>query len=370
MGLIKYNISRSYESTFVEALNDTLSRVDGSLSPLRFVFFGNPLSEEQYAAERFLILEILRDKFGDSAPLVSYVAQPPLASTLVLECQMVDRDVRIDYRLLDDTRYAIIENEGGRMLFTGGVLPSNLGAPIMDQSQEVFRILGTILKNENLEVNDIFRQWNYIEQITQFRCGTQNYQEFNDARSEFYDSVSWNDGYPAATGIGTEFGGVMVELDAGRLDGGVSVALDNSLQVAAHAYSQEVLLGTQVLSTPKFERAKAIDTLTGEVKIYISGTAAIRGEQSLTDVGIVEQTVATLENIEWLVGGENMAKHGVKVNSEVRYDIFRVYLKFRKDYLAAREIIEKRYPGLPVLYVLTDVCRDELLIEIEGVAQY
>ena len=39
------------------------------------------------------------------------------------------------------------------------------------------------------------------------------------------------------------------------------VGVDNPLQVAAHAYSQNVLLGETVLqqkTTPKFERAKAV----------------------------------------------------------------------------------------------------------------
>lgn len=32
-----------------------------------------------------------------------------------------------------------------------------------------------------------------------------------------------------------------------------------------------------------------------------------------------------------------------------------------------RRILEAKYPKLPVIYTLTDVCRSELLIEIEGV---
>ena len=32
----------------------------------------------------------------------------------------------------------------------------------------------------------------------------------------------------------------------------------------------------------------------------------------------------------------------------------------------AREVITRQYPDLPAVYPLTDVCRSELLIEIEG----
>lgn len=369
MALIKYSIEKSYASTFKEALLELTSRIGSAGVPLRVVFMGNPLSQEQYAAERFLIIEALFEKYGQNSPLVTYVAQPPLSAVLVVEVQTLIVEADLRFERLDDHRYAVVECDLGKMLFTQGILPVNLSEPIITQSREVFDVLGKILEREDIGVNDISRQWNYIEQITQIRSSSQNYQAFNDARSEFYGSVEWVDGYPAATGIGTAFGGVMVEVDAGRLSQGRVVALDNSLQVAAHEYSKSVLLGSVQLSTPKFERAKAIDYGQGQVKVYISGTAAIRGEQSLLGVGIRDQTIATLENIEWLCSSENLEKHGIFTQKDLKFNLFRVYLKFRSDYLLARDIIERRYGAdVATLYVLTDVCRDELLIEIEGIA--
>ncbi|MEG1464696.1 MAG: hypothetical protein RSC11_07345 [Mucinivorans sp.] len=371
MSVIKYDITHSYASTFKEGLAELVANLDPRRVALRLVFFGNPLSEEQYTAERYLIIEALFDIYGEKSPLVSYVAQPPLAATLVMESQSVDQDIDVVYSQLMDHRYVRLTSELGTMIFTEGILPVNLGATISEQSHEVFCVVEAILLQENLSPNDISRQWNYIEQITCLNQGRQNYQEFNDARSEFYSTTSWKEGYPAATGIGTSFGGVMVEIDAAHLSWARIIAIDNSLQVAAHEYSKQVLLGSKMLSTPKFERAKAVDYGDGKVKIYISGTAAIRGEESLVGVGITEQTIATLENIEFLCSPENLATHSITVNSKVQYNSLRVYLKFRSDYMTTRDIIEKRYgTGLPVLYVLTDVCRDELLVEIEGTAEY
>ena len=58
--------------------------------------------------------------------------------------------------------------------------------------------------------------------------------------------------------------------------------MDNDWQRAAHVYSDEVLISHRAdteKGTPKFERGKSLSDGQQEV-IYISGTAAIRGEES------------------------------------------------------------------------------------------
>lgn len=372
MALLKYNILRSREASFDDALADLIHRMDGRAPIVRVVFFGTPLSDEHVAANRFKIAEALFYKFGDRSPVFSYVAQPPFGSTLVVETHTANNLKDLSFRFsTQEVRYAVIESARGKAIFTGGIIHNDFGATIAEQSRMVLGSLAAILGGEGLSVSDISRQWNYIPRITHIgRDGQQHYQAFNDARSDFYSSVEWNDGYPAATGIGTTFGGVMVEVDAAQLSHTRIVPLDNSLQVAAHHYSTQVLCGSKILSTPKFERAKAIDYGRDGVKIYISGTAAIRGEESLKGVGIEEQTRATVENIDWLVGHENMAKAGIEVHGEPQYKVLRVYLKYRSDYMPARTALERRFGSLPILYVLSDVCREELLIELEGVVEY
>jgi hypothetical protein len=46
----------------------------------------------------------------------------------------------------------------------------------------------------------------------------------------------------------------------------------------------------------------------------------------------------------------------------------RVYLKRPEDYGQARAICQKRLGKLPALYVVGDICRPELLVEIEAIA--
>jgi len=46
----------------------------------------------------------------------------------------------------------------------------------------------------------------------------------------------------------------------------------------------------------------------------------------------------------------------------------RVYIKRQEDYRGVRAVCEDRLGELPTVYAVADVCRPELLVEIEGVA--
>ena len=273
-------------------------------------------------------------------------------------------------------RYATLEVDNDKLLLSGAVEHNDKNLTIAEQSEHVFGIMARILKIEQLELNMVDRQWNYLENITR-NCekAGQHYQQLNDCRSSYYATTTWGNGYPSATGIGTSAGGLIVQFDAALLHSARTVSLDNSLQVAAHQYSKQVLINgeTDNTTTPKFERAKAVvySSVFGDTKaqIYVSGTAAIRGEKSLENVDIQEQTIATIQNVEYLISLDNLKKHNIRVPKVPKIQIFRVYLKSETMYKEAQEIIARRYPATPTLYVVSDICRDELLIEIEGIAE-
>jgi enamine deaminase RidA (YjgF/YER057c/UK114 family) len=265
--------------------------------------------------------------------------------------------------------YIVLENSGCRELITEGILPPDINASHKEQSNQVFAQLEEILLGENLPVSSIIRQWNYIENISSFENDYQNYQAFNDARSHFYAKADWSLGYPAATGIGTQAGGVMVELIAIAGTGLINRALDNPLQIAAHKYSQGVLLGaldpcTQQRTTPKFERARIIG-LPELQTAYISGTAAIRGESSLISKDVIEQTQITMQNIDHLISAGNYPVQGALRE----FKLLRIYVKNPKQMEEVRDYMKVNYPDISKLYICADICREELLIEIEGIAE-
>ena len=257
------------------------------------------------------------------------------------------------------------------MLFVEGIPASDFSESVHLQSEEVFGRLDSILSAHGFAVDDIVRQWNYIGSIVAYRGGKQNYQEFNDARTRYYAKGAWHNGYPAATGIGASgdciiVGGIAFKSDTRSAKG--IYPIDNPLQVAAHVYSKRVLIDDDknaMKSTPKFERAKLIETENG-VCCFVSGTAAIRGEKSVDASSARLQTIKTIENIEYLVSKDNLVKHGCKPY-DLKYVKLHVFVKNEKDYEVVREVVEEAYSQVSVVYTIADVCRRELLVEIEAI---
>jgi hypothetical protein len=356
---IRYRIFSVEKDAFPVMVDKLLGLLPKGERVLRLAFFGTPPSNDEYLIRRQVLKEKVAACFGELEPALSYVSQPPLHAALLVEVHslMPDEMDKIEYKRYHDYPYSVLENEAGRFLFAGGFQGNNLNTSIELQSAEVFRLIGELLTFENFPVRSITRQWNYIERITSVSEGNQHYQSFNNARSVFYGKTGWENGYPAATGIGTNLGGVLVDFDAAVFTSPSAFAtpIDNPLQVAAHAYSTSVLIPAhKQKATPKFERAKSM-TFGNRQLIYISGTAAIRGEESLRGVGLAHQLQATMENIVLLTG-------------PARPIILRVYLKNRDDYVEAERLMNEYGLNIPLSYMKADVCRDELLIEIEGIA--
>lgn len=298
--------------------------------------------------------------------------------TLIPQPILPKGGLSIDIYTLDEPENILIKEQGGicfgviessqeSMLFVEGIPATDFSANVKEQSRELFGRLESLLSEHGFSVDDIVRQWNYIGNIVAHRDGKQNYQEFNDARTEFYNTGSWHNGYPAATGIGSEGEGIIVGVIAYKRAGHI-YPIDNPLQVAAHAYSKQVLIDEEAnapKSTPKFERAKVIETERGTY-CFVSGTAAIRGEKSVEAHSAGVQTIQTLENIEQLVSPDNLVRCGCKPY-ELEYAKIHVYIKEAKDYEEVQSVVEQRWPNVSALYSVADVCRSELLVEIEGI---
>lgn len=356
---IGYRLYRVEKAAFPVMVEGLLNQLPDQEVVLRLAFFGTPPNNEEYLSRKQIIHEEVRRKFGDQMPTISYVSQPPLDAPLILEVHsyLPDENDTLSFQLYKDIPYVVLENEAMRMLFAGGFQGDVVNQPIHQQSEEVFRLLSEVMEREQFPVNSIIRQWNYIEQITRYAGEDQHYQSFNNARSAYYQQATWENGYPAATGIGTNLGGILIDLDAVvfKHSNAYATAIDNKLQIAAHAYSDQVLdVSHQIKSTPKFERAKSI-TIDQSTLIYISGTAAIRGEESLKNAGFEKQLHATMENITELTG-------------KAAPVILRVYLRDKEDYADAVWLMDRYNLQIPISYMWADVCRKELLVEIEGIA--
>ncbi len=355
----QYYIFRSQEPAFQTAVSHLLESAMGAGcgKMVRMVFFGAPKDNSEYIEQNNIIKACAATRCGDL--LTAYVAQQPLCCSLAAEVSYVAEDVQVefkgDYALLDGCEILSAAIQADLMLDIGG------------QAEQIFSRMSEILAAEDIAVDDIVRQWNYIERITALSPQGQHYQLFNDARSAFYAGCKWSNGYPAATGIGAQWGGVVVIFDALRNSSAYSRPVDNPLQISAHSYSQKVLINSieKHKTTPKFERARYM--CGHKPMAYISGTAAIRGEESCRE-GLAEQARLTMENIDHLTGVENLKQSGVADAQRLEYCAMRAYLKDNKNWSEAKAWLKENYPAVDMLYLWADICREELLIEIEGFA--
>ncbi len=362
-----YTVYTTEDNPFDQMCQSLLSQIDHNCNVIKIVFFGPAQNNNEYLSQFQTLTNCLNEHFPEKLPVISYVSQKPLKGMLNAEVVSIgcEENAVISY----GDNYIVLDNGICRELISGGILPPSLSATHSVQSNAVFAQIEELLIRENFPVNSIVRQWNYIENISLIERDHQNYQAFNDSRSQFYANADWSLGYPAATGIGTQSGGVMVEVIAIKGNELINKALDNPLQIAAHKYSQGVLIGAvdpcfKQRTTPKFERARIVGYPDRQV-IYISGTAAIRGETSLISDDIMEQTQITMQNIDYLISPENLPFEGaLRV-----YKMLRIYVKNPLQMEEVRTWMKANYPDIIKIYICADICREELLLEIEGIAE-
>jgi enamine deaminase RidA (YjgF/YER057c/UK114 family) len=205
----------------------------------------------------------------------------------------------------------------------------------------------------------------------------ERYRELNRGRSDFFADIDFSsnplvqhtkgkDIYPASTGIGTREHGLVIASLAVQTDReDVKIlSLENPQQKSAFDYPKEYSD-----KSPKFSRATAI-RMGDYMTTWVSGTASIVDSETVFPGDIEKQTDQTLDNIEKLIAAENFKRLGWSDAGATLAELakIRVYVKNPEDYEKCRETCERRLGKVPAIYAHADVCRPDLLVEIEGVA--
>lgn len=337
-------------------------------------FFISAHTRDQYEERASIIREQLSSLCGTSLAATSIVAQSPageLDVVLELICTKAVSEKIVTYKSLSGVNYTVIEYQGYKTLHCGGLM-GKVEDSISEASERAFETARAILDLEGLSIRNIIRQWNYIEDIAIVEEGedaSQNYQDFNDVRARYYDEVEFEQGYPAATGIGQDTGGVIIGFIAVSDAGNISIKpIVNPGQIDAHRYSELVLEGnSQQKCTPKFERAKLV-SIGSRNYIYVSGTASILGEKTVHEGDVEKQTLTTIDNIKRLFSKENQDNLGLDFDvDKIEFSHLRVYVKYKKDIPAVQKVCDAELNCKSSLFLESDVCRENLLVEIEGV---
>ena len=364
-------------------LTDLLSALrERGLRPdhvVKLTFFVRAGSRGELARKTRAAALALRSVAPSARPAVGVVAQAPeRGREVALEAVVLRRPSRaIDIvpKIWRGVPYVVLQAAGGREVVAGGITGGR-AADFAARTRAAFAKASALLARERLGFGDVVRQWNFVEDITG-RAGAgpdggQNYQIFNDIRAAAYDREGLRNGFPAATGIGVAAGGFGLDLiaAAGAAAEG-TVAVSNPLQTDAHRYSSRVLVGAGGVAgrpkmTPKFERARVVLSGGGGT-CYVSGTAAIVGEDVVRPGDAAGQTRTTVRNIRRLVSAANLRRSGLSgARVGPRFANVRTYVKRAEDLPEVARIVRAAFPGAATLFVAADVCRDGLLVEIEG----
>jgi enamine deaminase RidA (YjgF/YER057c/UK114 family) len=320
---------------------------------------------------------LMREFYGSQLPATSYIPQPPCdGKLLVIEALGVGcglGEVKIE-RLGE--HLVVVRHNDIAWVHAAHASPRTSATGVYEQSVSAFQQLRAMVESAGARFDQVIRTWLYLGGIVDDDGPTQRYKELNRARTDFYEGIPFladrlptgytGAVYPASTGIGTEGDGISMSAIALATDRPdiIAVPLENPRQTAAYDYANRYSP-----KSPKFCRAMAL-SCGDYATIFVSGTASITGSETRHVGDAAAQTHETLDNIAALISERNLAQHGLPGlgTSLDGMGLARVYIKRPQDYAATRSACEQRLGELPTIYAVGDVCRPELLVEIEGLA--
>jgi len=190
------------------------------------------------------------------------------------------------------------------------------------------------------------RAWNFVGSINGIEA-RERYQLFCAGRHDAFIAAGYHHDVdlPAASAVGTPGHGLITYFLAAREPG---VQVENPRQVAAYNYPPQY--GTK---SPSFSRATVWrDT------VFVSGTSSVVGHETIHPGNVGAQLDETLRNIEAVLGHTGRTLKDVTAA--------KTYIRHPADY---DTIATRLRDVLPVnLYLQADICRKDLLLEIECVA--
>jgi enamine deaminase RidA (YjgF/YER057c/UK114 family) len=251
-------------------------------------------------------------------------------------------------RICSDGRVigSLFEDDHARYCRLTGLLPGDVSHDRPEQADVVLHSMAASLTRHDLAFSDVFRTWFYNHDILAW------YDEFNQVRNHFFHERKVFDGLvPASTGIG---GGNAADaaLEAGLLalrpkDPDVEVfTVPSPLQSSARDYGSSFSRAVEV-AAPDHRR------------LYISGTASIDKEGRTVFLDDTRaQVKLTMEVVQAILQSRGMDWA----------DVTRSLAYFKRAEDAPLLEAYRRDQSLatfPVIVAENDVCRDDLLFEIE-----
>jgi chorismate lyase/3-hydroxybenzoate synthase len=206
----------------------------------------------------------------------------------------------------------------------------------------------------------LLRVWNYFPSINLESNGLERYQRFCAGRHQaLAESLTgFPHTLPAGTAIGTMSGPLKIHFLASRQSG---THVENPRQVSAYEYP--LIYGPR---SPSFARASLRQSVSGS-HLLISGTASVVGHVSVHIGDPSKQTLEIMQNLNALLTHTEQL-HGMTRGQWYGQALFKIYIRHPEHVAMIRDILQEQLPShTQVLYLQGDMCRSELLLEVEGI---
>jgi chorismate lyase/3-hydroxybenzoate synthase len=232
--------------------------------------------------------------------------------------------------------------------------------PLQQATESAYRQIFDLL--DALHYPYLFRFWNYIPDINSHSFGMERYRQFNLGRQDAFlahgrDVVG---NVPAACALGSAHGPLTIAFLAGHA---APLCIENPRQMSAYQYPQAY--GPR---SPTFSRASLVRLGQDEV-LFVSGTASIVGHETLHPADVLAQTRETMANIEAVL--EQANRHSSQPGFDLASMHYKVYVRDSKNLVQIRMELERIIGTQPnAIYLQADVCRQDLLVEIEATASH
>ena len=294
------------------------------------------------------IEQAMRDSLGEATWPVTWVEGASCESAPLAGVQVYAVSSRPVTRIWLGRRVvgSVYEDSGARYCLLGGLGPNSIELRRPAQGQQMFGNLEAALELAGFELADIIRTWFYNEDILAW------YDDFNRVRSAHYANVRFRTGsIPASTGV------------SGRnpAQAGLAVAAWAMRPLGPNAHAQEIGSPLQCPAPAygsSFARAMEIDS-GGWRRLLVSGTASIFPDGRTAWTGNpFKQVDLTMEVVSAILHSRLMTFRDVtRAIAYFKHPLFKPYFD---AWCAVRDL-----KHMPVVAVHCDICRDDLLFEIE-----
>lgn len=206
----------------------------------------------------------------------------------------------------------------------------------------------------------LVRVWNYFARINEEENGLERYRQFCVGRFNAFDAAGIAEAdFPSACALGHHGGDLIIYLLASKQ---APLHFENPVQASAYHYPAEY--GPR---SPSFARASLLDLGDKGAKLFLSGTASVIGFVTQHPYELEAQIQVTLQNIDRLLAHISSNIDDAIPNRKLSLEVLKVYVRHAQDLDAVKNKVEEHFQSSAIVYLVADVCRADLMLEIDGV---